>query len=100
MRHAIVASEGFVILAADYSQIELRILAHLSKDEKLTKILNDGQDVFKAIAAKWKRIEIEQVKRGNPKHCHFLLIFCQFQTLFNRRYPTTTVNKQSRYATA
>ena len=64
MRHAVVPSEGFLILAADYSQLELRILAHLSGDERLTKILNDGKDVFKAIAAKWKRIEVDQV--GEP----------------------------------
>ena len=55
---------SFFILAADYSQLELRILAHLSGDERLTKILNDGKDVFKAIAAKWKRVEVDQV--GEP----------------------------------
>ena len=64
MRHAVVPSEGFLILAADYSQLELRILAHLSGDERLTKILNDGKDVFKAIAAKWKRIEVDQVREN------------------------------------
>ena len=32
-----------------------------SGDEKLTKILNDGKDVFRAIAAKWKRIDVDQV---------------------------------------
>ena len=67
MRHAVVPSEGFLILAADYSQLELRILAHLSGDERLTKILNDGKDVFKAIAAKWKRVEVDQV--GEPFTC-------------------------------
>ena len=61
MRHAVVASPGFVILAADYSQLELRILAHLSGDERLSAILNEGKDVFKAIAAKWKRMDVEQV---------------------------------------
>ena len=63
MRHTIVPSPGFLILAADYSQLELRILAHLSGDAKLTKILNDGQDVFKAIAAAWRRIGTEQVSQ-------------------------------------
>lgn len=61
MRHAIVPCRGFVILAADYSQLELRILAHLSKDQKLTRILNEGKDVFKSIAASWKRTDVEQV---------------------------------------
>ena len=62
MRHAIVPASGSVILAADYSQLELRILADLSGDEKLVRILNDGKDVFKAIAASWKRTDVEQVR--------------------------------------
>ena len=61
MRHAIVPASGFLILAADYSQLELRILAHLSGDHKLTKILNDGKDVFKSIAASWKRSSVDMV---------------------------------------
>ncbi len=61
MRHAVVAREGFLILAADYSQLELRILAHLSGDEKLSAALDDGKDVFKAIAAEWKRVDVSEV---------------------------------------
>lgn len=61
MRHAIVPRSGFLILAADYSQLELRILAHMSGDEKLCLALNEGQDVFKTIAAAWKHKAIEMV---------------------------------------
>ena len=52
---------GGVLLAADYSQLELHILAHLAKDSKLTAILNSGGDVFKQIAAKWKNAEVEEI---------------------------------------
>jgi DNA polymerase I len=61
MRHAIVPMHGFVILAADYSQIELRILAHLCDDEGLKSILNWGVDVFRAIAATWKKRGVDEV---------------------------------------
>ncbi|XP_061494347.1 DNA polymerase theta isoform X2 [Rhineura floridana] len=61
MRHAFVPFPGGLILAADYSQLELRILAHLCSDERLLQILNDGSDVFKSIAAEWKRIDSEAV---------------------------------------
>lgn len=52
---------GGVLIAADYSQLELRILAHLSQDTALLSALNSGQDVFKAIAARWKSCTIESV---------------------------------------
>ncbi|KAM4700701.1 DNA polymerase theta [Discoglossus pictus] len=61
MRHAFVPFPGGLILAADYSQLELRILAHLSKDRRLIQVLNGGADVFKSIAAEWKMIDPESV---------------------------------------
>ncbi|XP_072737364.1 DNA polymerase theta [Ciconia boyciana] len=57
MRHAFVPFPGGLILAADYSQLELRILAHLSCDCRLIQALNGGTDVFKSIAAEWKMID-------------------------------------------
>ncbi|RXN27034.1 DNA polymerase theta [Labeo rohita] len=57
MRHAFVPFSGGLILAADYSQLELRILAHLSRDKRLLHVLNSGADVFKSIAAEWKMID-------------------------------------------
>lgn len=49
-------------MAADYSQVELRILAHLSGDRRLIQALNSGADVFKSIAAEWKMIDPEAVR--------------------------------------
>ncbi|NWU65193.1 DPOLQ polymerase, partial [Pterocles burchelli] len=64
MRHAFVPFSGGLILAADYSQLELRILAHLSSDCRLIQALNGGTDVFKSIAAEWKMIDPEAVGEG------------------------------------
>uniref|UniRef100_A0A8C3EC26 DNA polymerase theta n=1 Tax=Corvus moneduloides TaxID=1196302 RepID=A0A8C3EC26_CORMO len=61
MRHAFVPFPGGLILAADYSQLELRILAHLSCDCRLIQALNGGTDVFKSIAAEWKMMDPEAV---------------------------------------
>lgn len=57
LRNAFVASGGFSLLSADYSQLELRILAHLSHEEKLIAVLNTPEgDVFREIASHWKGI--------------------------------------------
>ncbi|XP_074486262.1 DNA polymerase theta isoform X1 [Sebastes fasciatus] len=61
MRHAFVPFSGGMILAADYSQLELRVLSHLSKDQRLLQVLNGGADVFRCIAAEWKSIDQESV---------------------------------------
>ncbi|XP_075710826.1 DNA polymerase theta [Rhinoderma darwinii] len=61
MRHAFIPFAGGLILAADYSQLELRILAHLSRDRRLIQVLNSGSDVFRSIAAEWKMIEPDAV---------------------------------------
>ncbi|KAM3622631.1 uncharacterized protein V6R79_001372 [Siganus canaliculatus] len=61
MRHAFVPFSGGMILAADYSQLELRVLAHLSKDQRLLQVLNGGADVFRCIAAEWKSVDPESV---------------------------------------
>ncbi|XP_041351343.1 DNA polymerase theta-like [Gigantopelta aegis] len=61
MRHAFIPFKGGVIVAADYSQLELRIIAHLSQDRKLISILNNDGDVFKMIAAQWKRTTVEEI---------------------------------------
>jgi len=50
-----------VLVAADYSQLELRVIAHLSADRKLLGILNTGGDVFKLIASQWKMVDIADV---------------------------------------
>ena len=58
IRDAFVAGPGCVLIAADYSQIELRVLAHLSGDPKLIQILRQagaGGDAFALIARTWLR---------------------------------------------
>ena len=52
---------GGVLLAADYSQLELRIIAHLSNDRKLINVLNGEGDVFRTITAQWKGITVDDV---------------------------------------
>ena len=49
------------MLAADYSQLELRMIAYLSNDEKLINVLNKDGDVFKLITAQWKNITPDEV---------------------------------------
>lgn len=69
----LLTSGGF-ILAADYCQLELRILAHLSRDCRLIEALNRGTDVFKSIAAEWKMIDSEAVgdsTRQQAKQVYF-----------------------------
>ncbi|XP_044047593.1 DNA polymerase theta isoform X3 [Siniperca chuatsi] len=64
MRHAFVPFSGGMILAVDYSQLELRVLAHLSKDQRLLQVLNGGADVFRCIAAEWKSVDPESVNNN------------------------------------
>ena len=61
MRSAFVPYEGAVYLSADYSQLELRIMAHLSGDLKLIDAINQSKDVFKNIAAGVHRIGVDDV---------------------------------------
>merc|ERR1719186_1456669 len=61
LRHAIIPMEGNLLLSADYSQLELRVLAHLSSDQTLLDTLRQGGDVFKAMAAQTNRCLVEEV---------------------------------------
>ncbi|ASG68753.1 DNA polymerase I [Francisella halioticida] len=78
IRQAFVAEDGSCIVAADYSQIELRIMAHLSKDENLLKAFNNGLDIHSATAAEVLGIEISEVtneQRRRAKAINFGLIY-------------------------
>ncbi|PPK73805.1 DNA polymerase I [Methylobacter tundripaludum] len=78
IRQAFVAPEGKKVVAADYSQIELRIMAHLSADEGLLKAFTEGQDVHRATAAEVFGVAPEQVTtdlRRSAKAINFGLIY-------------------------
>jgi len=61
VRRAFVAEEGSVLLAADYSQVELRILAHISQDERLLDAFSRGEDIHASTAATVLGVPIEEV---------------------------------------
>ena len=78
IRQAFVADEGNCILAADYSQIELRIMAHLSADESLLTAFRDGKDIHKATAAEVFDVPLDKVEteqRRAAKAINFGLIY-------------------------
>ena len=78
IRQAFVAPEGFKLLAADYSQIELRIMAHLSEDKGLLKAFKKEQDVHRATAAEVFGMQLEDVtddQRRSAKAINFGLMY-------------------------
>jgi len=78
IRQAFVAPPGKVLLAADYSQIELRIMAHLSTDKGLLRAFSEGQDVHRATAAEVFGVLPEAVsndQRRSAKAINFGLIY-------------------------
>ena len=78
IRQAFIAPAGRKILAADYSQIELRIMAHLSQDEGLLTAFAEGKDIHKATAAEVFGVHFEEVtteQRRRAKAVNFGLIY-------------------------
>ncbi|CAA0116301.1 DNA polymerase I [BD1-7 clade bacterium] len=78
VRRAFIAPEGKKVLAADYSQIELRIMAHLSGDEGLLDAFRHGKDVHKATAAEVFDVALDDVsadQRRSAKAINFGLIY-------------------------
>ncbi len=78
IRQAFVAENGFKIVAADYSQIELRIMAHLSEDAGLLDAFAHGKDIHRATAAEIMGVDPETVtneQRRNAKAINFGLIY-------------------------
>lgn len=78
IRTAFIAPEDNIILAADYSQIELRIMAHLSQDENLLKAFANGWDVHAATASEIFQIPLEEInneQRRRAKAINFGLIY-------------------------
>ncbi|XP_012271353.1 DNA polymerase theta [Orussus abietinus] len=78
VRMAFVPSMGNVMLSADYCQLELRILAHFSKDPVLCYIMQKDGDVFKSIAAQWNHVTEENVDdtmRQRTKQLCYAMIY-------------------------
>lgn len=78
VRQAFVASKGYRLMAADYSQVELRIMAHLSSDPGLVNAFSNAQDVHKATAADVFSTPIDEVtpeQRRRAKAINFGLIY-------------------------
>ena len=120
MRNVFEPFPGGVFVAADYSQLELRLLAHISQDTKLRRFLNKGGDAFRMIAGEWLSIEpsnISDVQRQQTKQMCYGMIYgigakalgeqmgvtedeaYQFMDSFKSKYPqvkkfiTETINK-------
>ena len=78
IRQAFVAREGFTVVAADYSQIELRIMAHLSQDQGLINAFTQGKDIHRSTAAEIFGVALDEVtseQRRNAKAINFGLIY-------------------------
>ena len=78
IRKAFIPDEGCLFLSADYSQIELRIMAHLSEDENMIEAFQNGKDIHAATAAQIYNIPIDQVTRDmrrKAKTANFGIIY-------------------------
>lgn len=78
IRQAFIAHDGYVILAADYSQIELRIMAHLANDANMIKAFAEGKDIHRSTAAEIFGVPLEAVtseQRRSAKAINFGLIY-------------------------
>lgn len=78
IRQAFIARKGYKIVAADYSQIELRIMAHLANDEGMLKAFAEGKDIHRSTASEILGVPLDEVtgeQRRNAKAINFGLIY-------------------------
>ncbi len=78
VRQAFIARPGYKVVAADYSQIELRIMAHLSKDKGLVSAFSEGKDIHSATASEVFDVPLDEVsvnERRSAKAINFGLIY-------------------------
>jgi len=78
IREAFIAKEGSILLAADYSQVELRLMAHFSQDETMLKAFQEGKDIHAATASEVFGIPLEKItseERRAAKAINFGLIY-------------------------
>ena len=98
IREAFIAPDDYKILAADYSQIELRIMAHLSKDDGLLDAFAKGQDIHKATAAEIFSSAIDDVtpnQRRSAKAINFGLIYGMSAFGLSKQLQITRAEAQS-----
>ena len=98
IREAFIATDDYKILAADYSQIELRIMAHLSKDDGLLDAFTKGQDIHKATAAEIFSSAIDDVtpnQRRSAKAINFGLIYGMSAFGLSKQLQITRAEAQS-----
>jgi len=92
IRKAFVAPKDHVLLAADYSQIELRLLAHLSQDKGLTKAFEQDLDIHRAVAAEVFDVSLDEVtaeQRSSAKMVNFGIVYGITPYGLARRLPST-----------
>ena len=78
IRKVFVPEEGFVFLDADYSQIELRVLAHMSGDEKLIQAYREAEDIHRLTASQVFHVPLDEVtslQRRNAKAVNFGIVY-------------------------
>ena len=78
MRKAFIPDQGELFFSADYSQIELRLMAHLSQDHNMVEDFNSGHDIHQATAAKIFKVDIKDVTsdmRRKAKTANFGIIY-------------------------
>lgn len=100
IRHAFVADKGFKLCSFDYSQIELRIAAFLSNDEKLIEIFKNGQDVHSSVASfvfKVPQNEVTPDMRRKAKVINFGIIYGMGVTALQKNIGTTRAEAQKFY---
>ncbi len=68
MRQGFIAAKGHKLLAVDYSQIELRIVAHLAQDQAMMKAFHEGQDIHVTTAAAIANIPLSEVSKQERRH--------------------------------
>ena len=97
IRNAFIASEGFDLCAFDYSQIELRIAAFLSGDEKMIEIFKNGEDIHTSVASLVFKVKPEQVTptmRRNAKVINFGIIYGMGVTALQKNIGSTRAEAQ------
>ena len=100
IRHAFIASPQFTLVALDYSQIELRLAAILSGDERLCEIFRTGRDVHQEVAARVFHVDpgdVDQEMRRRAKVINFGILYGMGVNALRAQLGTTTAEAHSFY---